>query len=64
MYYIGTIARGAKGPTTRAADDILLAYNTILLPDVIANTGGVTVSYFEWVQDFSSVSWSEDKINA
>jgi glutamate dehydrogenase (NAD(P)+) len=58
------IIEGANGPTTPQADDILHARNVLVVPDVIANAGGVTVSYFEWVQDFSSFFWSEDEINA
>jgi glutamate dehydrogenase (NAD(P)+) len=58
------IVEGANGPTTPGADDILADRNVLVLPDVIANAGGVTVSYFEWVQDFSSFFWSEDEINA
>jgi glutamate dehydrogenase (NAD(P)+) len=45
------------------ADDILHDRGVLVLPDVIANAGGVTVSYCEWVQDFSSFFWSEDEIN-
>jgi glutamate dehydrogenase (NAD(P)+) len=58
------IIEGANGPTTPEADDILHERNVLVLPDVIANAGGVTVSYFEWVQDFSSFFWDEDEINA
>ena len=58
------VIEGANGPTTTEADDILADKGVLVLPDVIANAGGVTVSYFEWVQDFSSFFWSEDEINA
>jgi glutamate dehydrogenase (NAD(P)+) len=58
------VIEGANGPTTPQADDILHDRGILVLPDVIANAGGVTVSYFEWVQDFSSFFWSEDEINA
>ena len=57
------IVEGANGPTTTEADDILAERNILVVPDVIANAGGVTVSYFEWVQDFSSYFWDEDEIN-
>ncbi len=57
------VIEGANGPTTPEADDILQERNILVLPDVIANAGGVTVSYFEWVQDFSSFFWTEDEIN-
>jgi len=58
------VIEGANGPTTPAADDSLGERGILVVPDVIANAGGVTVSYFEWVQDFSSFFWSEDEINA
>lgn len=57
------VIEGANGPTTPEADDILQERHILVVPDVIANAGGVTVSYFEWVQDFSSFFWSEDEIN-
>ncbi len=58
------ILEGANGPTTPEADDILADKDVLVVPDVLANAGGVTVSYFEWVQDFSSFFWTEDEINA
>lgn len=58
------IVEGANGPTIPVADDILSAKGVLIVPDVLANAGGVTVSYFEWVQDFSSYFWTEDEINA
>jgi glutamate dehydrogenase (NAD(P)+) len=57
------IVEGANGPTTPQADDILHDKGVLVVPDVIANAGGVTVSYFEWVQDFSSFFWTEEEIN-
>ncbi|WP_288921426.1 Glu/Leu/Phe/Val dehydrogenase [uncultured Ottowia sp.] len=57
------IVEGANGPTIPAGDDILRDKGVLVVPDVIANAGGVTVSYFEWVQDFSSFFWTETEIN-
>ena len=57
------VLEGANGPTTPDGDAILADRGIIVVPDVIANSGGVTVSYFEWVQDFSSFFWTEDEIN-
>jgi glutamate dehydrogenase (NAD(P)+) len=57
------VLEGANGPTTSSADDILADRGILVVPDVICNAGGVTVSYFEWVQDFSSFFWTEDEIN-
>jgi len=58
------VLEGANGPTHTAADDVLAERGILVVPDVICNAGGVTVSYFEWVQDFSSFFWTEDEINA
>jgi glutamate dehydrogenase (NAD(P)+) len=57
------VLEGANGPTSPAADDVLRERGVVVVPDVICNAGGVTVSYFEWVQDFSSFFWTEDEIN-
>lgn len=57
------VLEGANGPTLPDADDALRERGILVVPDVICNAGGVTVSYFEWVQDFSSFFWSEDEIN-
>jgi glutamate dehydrogenase (NAD(P)+) len=57
------VVEGANGPTTPEADDLLRERSITVVPDVLANAGGVTVSYFEWVQDFSSFFWSEADVN-
>ena len=57
------VLEGANGPTTQGGDDALADRGILVVPDVICNAGGVTVSYFEWVQDFSSFFWTEDEIN-
>lgn len=57
------VLEGANGPTLPTADDILAERGVLVVPDVICNAGGVTVSYFEWVQDFNSFFWNEDEVN-
>jgi glutamate dehydrogenase (NAD(P)+) len=57
------IAEGANGPTTANADAILDEKGIFVVPDILANSGGVTVSYFEWVQDRGGYFWSEDTVN-
>jgi glutamate dehydrogenase (NAD(P)+) len=56
------IVEGANGPTTREADEILDSKGVIVVPDILANGGGVVVSYFEWVQDISWLFWNEDEV--
>ncbi len=57
------VLEGANGPTLPEADAVFARRGITVVPDVICNAGGVTVSYFEWVQDFSSFFWTEDEIN-
>jgi glutamate dehydrogenase (NAD(P)+) len=57
------VAEGANGPCTSAADRILYDNGVFLIPDILANSGGVIVSYFEWVQDLQSFFWSESEVN-
>jgi len=57
------LAEGANGPTTPKADEILHQNGVFVIPDILANAGGVTVSYFEWVQDRMGYFWREDEVN-
>jgi glutamate dehydrogenase (NAD(P)+) len=57
------VCEGANGPTTAGADSILDEKEIFVIPDILANAGGVTVSYFEWVQDRGGYFWSEDTVN-
>jgi glutamate dehydrogenase (NAD(P)+) len=58
------VLEGANGPVTPGADDILEQNGTLILPDILANAGGVIVSYFEWVQGLQEYFWKEDEVNA
>ncbi len=57
------LAEGANGPTTADADEIIASKNIFVIPDILANAGGVTVSYFEWVQDRMGYFWNEEMVN-
>jgi glutamate dehydrogenase (NAD(P)+) len=57
------VVEGANGPTTPDADLVLADRGILLVPDILANAGGVVVSYFEWVQDLQAFFWEEDDIN-
>jgi glutamate dehydrogenase (NAD(P)+) len=57
------LAEGANGPTTAAADEILADKKVFVIPDILANAGGVTTSYFEWVQDRQGYFWKESVVN-
>ena len=57
------LCEGANGPTTPLADEVLAGKNIFVIPDILANAGGVTVSYFEWVQDRQGFFWNEQLVN-
>jgi glutamate dehydrogenase (NAD(P)+) len=57
------LAEGANGPTTPEADAVLASSDIFIIPDILCNAGGVTVSYFEWVQDIQQFLWSEEQVN-
>jgi glutamate dehydrogenase (NAD(P)+) len=57
------LCEGANGPTTHVADSILQEKGIFVIPDILANAGGVTVSYFEWVQDRQGYFWNEQMVN-
>lgn len=57
------LLEGANGPTTPEADDVLFDKGIVVVPDILANAGGVTVSYFEWVQNLQELLWSEKEVN-
>ena len=57
------IVEGANGPTTAVADEILAEKRVFIVPDILANSGGVTASYFEWVQDRQGYFWKEAQVN-
>jgi glutamate dehydrogenase (NAD(P)+) len=58
------VIEGANGPTTLEADDVLREKEVLIIPDILANAGGVTVSYFEWVQDVQKYFWTENEVVA
>jgi glutamate dehydrogenase (NAD(P)+) len=57
------VVEAANGPTSPQGDAIFKDRHVLVVPDILANSGGVTVSYFEWVQDIQSYYWDEDEVN-
>jgi glutamate dehydrogenase (NAD(P)+) len=57
------VVEGANGPTTPEADKIMYDKGILVIPDILANAGGVVTSYFEWVQDLQNYFWEEDQVN-
>ena len=58
------ISEGANGPTTIEADEILHKLGVLVVPDILANAGGVTVSYFEWVQNLNRTRWTREEVDS
>ncbi len=58
------VCEGANGPTTPEADEILYKNGIVVIPDILANSGGVTVSYFEWVQNLQRLTWSFEEVQS
>jgi len=59
----GIVVEGANGPTTPAAHEVLVNRGVLIVPDILANAGGVTVSYFEWAQNIQQFRWEKDRVD-